>query len=304
MQIKKINFNFIFILFTLLTSSFTAPAQVDLDKEIVVAIIDTGADINHPLIKNNIWTNSQEVINGIDDDGNGLIDDIHGWNFVANNNDLSDNNSHGTHIAGIIQQRTQSTRIKYMILKYYDSGKADEDTVSATTQAINYATEMKADIINYSGGGYTPNEKEKEAIRNAQKQGVLFVAAAGNDGLNTDTIGYYPASYKIKNIISVAAMDSKKQLLDSSNFGADSVDFVAPGKKVFSSLPGGNYGYMSGTSQATAWISGLAAKLMLLKKTHDPKELKQLLENHGVRDKSMSAKIKSQVRISSLIISD
>ncbi|HEX7673910.1 MAG TPA: S8 family peptidase [Bdellovibrio sp.] len=285
--------------FLLLSSSFTAPAQNDKDKDIVIAIIDTGADTHHPLIQDNVWTNPKEVVNGIDDDGNGFVDDIHGWNFVGHNKDLSDNNGHGTHIAGIIQQRTQSAHVKYMILKYYDTGK-DEDNVSATIAAIRYATKMKVDIINYSGGGYDRNPQEEAAIREAQAQGILFVAAAGNGGLNTDRFGYYPASYQLSNIISVAAIDSQKRLIASSNFGTHTVDLAAPGKRILSSLPGGQYGYMTGTSQATAWVSGLAASLMLQKKTYVPEEVKRLLEKEGVHDLALTDKTKSQVRISAL----
>lgn len=266
----------------------------------MIAIIDTGAEVTHPLIKENIWENPREIINGIDDDGNGFVDDVHGWNFVAHNNELTDNNGHGTHIAGIIQQRTQNAHVKYMILKYYDSGKTGEDNVSATVKAIQYATKMKVDIINYSGGGYDRNPTEEKAIREAQKQGILFVAAAGNGGLNTDTFGYYPASYKVSNIISVAAMDSQKRLIASSNYGSSSVDIAAPGKRILSSLPGGQYGYMTGTSQATAWVTGLAANLMLQKKTYVPEEIKRQLEVQGTRDLSLANKTKSQVRISAL----
>lgn len=284
----------------LTSSSFTAPAQETKDKDIVIAIIDTGAELTHALIRDNIWQNPQEVINGIDDDGNGFVDDIHGWNFVSHNNELSDNNGHGTHIAGIIQQRTQSSHVKYMILKYYDNGKTNEDSVSATVQAIQYASKMKVDIINYSGGGYEPNSAEEKAIREAQKQGILFVAAAGNGGLNTDTFGYYPASYKVSNIISVAAIDSQKRLIASSNYGSHSVDLAAPGKKILSSLPGGHYGYMTGTSQATAWVTGLAANLMLQKRTYIPEEIKRQLESQGTHDLALARKTKSQVRISAL----
>ncbi|MDG0817588.1 S8 family peptidase [Bdellovibrio svalbardensis] len=290
----------IFIALLLTSSSFTAPAQDIKDKDIVIAIIDTGAEVTHPLIKENIWENPREIINGIDDDGNGFVDDVHGWNFVAHNNELTDNNGHGTHIAGIIQQRTQNAHVKYMILKYYDSGKTGEDNVSATVKAIQYATKMKVDIINYSGGGYDRNPTEEKAIREAQKQGILFVAAAGNGGLNTDTFGYYPASYKVSNIISVAAMDSQKRLIASSNYGSSSVDIAAPGKRILSSLPGGQYGYMTGTSQATAWVTGLAANLMLQKKTYVPEEIKRQLEVQGTRDLSLANKTKSQVRISAL----
>jgi subtilisin family serine protease len=301
----SIRLRVIAILTILLNFPFFSPAQEDPERDILIAIIDTGADIEHPLIKNNIWTNPNEILNGVDDDGNGLVDDIHGWNFVSNNNNLSDNNGHGTHVAGIIQQRTENSRIKYLILKYYHNGKNGEDTVGATAKAIQYATKMKADIINYSGGGYHPNKLEKKALQEAEKQGILFVAAAGNDGIDTNQIGYYPASYHLNNILSVAALDDQKKLLGSSNFGSQSVDLAAPGKKIFSSLPGGQYGYMSGTSQATAWVSGLAAKLLLQKKPLqmkplNPESLKELLKSHGTADPTLVTKTKSHIRLKTI----
>ncbi len=269
--------------------------------DIVVAIIDTGVDITHPLIKDHLWTNPREKENGKDNDGNGYAGDLHGWNFASNSDDLSDQHGHGTHIAGIIRQQAPFARVKFMILKYYDPAKTGADNLLSSVKAIRYAIAMKADIINYSGGGDERSLMEEAAIREAESKGILFVAAAGNDGRNTDDAGYFPAGYKLNNIISVAAMDSHKRLLASSNYGTHSVDIVAPGKNVYSSLPGGKYGYMSGTSQATAWVTGLAANLMLhagvgLK----PSEIKKTLERSGIKDQLLTNKVRSQVRISSL----
>lgn len=277
-------------------------SQENLERDIVVAIIDTGVDVTHPLIRNNLWINPAEKENKKDNDGNGYAEDLHGWNFVSNNNDLSDNHGHGTHVAGIIQQRVRSSRVKFMILKYYDPAISANDNLMNTVKAIRYATKMKADIINYSGGGADRSPMEEAAIRDAQGQGILFVAAAGNDGRNTDLVGYYPAGYKLSNIISVAAMDSQKRLLASSNFGSGSVDIAAPGKNVYSALPGGKYGYMSGTSQATAWVSGLAASLLLSNswRTLAPEDIKKVLLSSGTKDRQLSKKIRSQTRISTL----
>lgn len=270
-------------------------------KDIVVAIIDTGVDISHPLIRDHLWVNPNEKTNGQDNDGNGYAGDLHGWNFVSNNHDLSDNHGHGTHVAGIILQKAQSRRVKFMVLKYYDPFVSGEDNLMNTVKAIRYATKMKADIINYSGGGDVRSPLEEAAIRDAQKQGILFVAAAGNEGRNTDRVGYFPAGYRLSNIISVAAMDSKKRLLTTSNYGAHSVDFVAPGKNVFSALPGGRYGFMSGTSQATAWVSGLVASLMSqTDRTWSPEDIKKFLEKVAVKDRLLSNKVRTQGRISSL----
>ncbi|MBO9665474.1 MAG: S8 family serine peptidase [Bdellovibrio sp.] len=255
------------------------------DRDIVIAIIDTGADITHPLIRDNLWTNPNEKSNGLDNDGNGYAGDLHGWNFVSNNNDVSDNHGHGTHVAGIIRSRTLSSRVKFMILKYYDPGQTGKNNLMNTVRAIRYATKMKVDIINYSGGGEERSELEEKAIREAQAQGILFVAAAGNDGRNTDKIGYFPAGYKLKNILSVAAMDESRHLISSSNYGKNSVDIAAPGKNIYSSLPGGQYGLMTGTSQATAWVTGLAASMMLQDGTlRDPLELKKRLGRQGTQN--------------------
>lgn len=290
------------LFFSLLLSSLlpvTTHAQES--RDVVIAIIDTGVDINHPLIKKHLWTNPKETKSTRDDDGNGYAGDLHGWNFSSNNNDLSDKHGHGTHVAGIILQRAKSQRIKFMILKYYDPDKSGEENLLNTVKAIRYAIKMKVDIINYSGGGDTRSPLEEAAIRDAQKQGILFVAAAGNEGRNTDRAGFFPAGYQLSNIISVAAMDSEQKLLDTSNYGANSVDIVAPGKNVLSSLPGGRYGYMTGTSQATAWVTGLAASLLVQShKKWSPEEIKTFLVKSAVRDVQLSSKIKSQARISSL----
>lgn len=253
--------------------------QAQPKKDIVVAIIDTGVDTKHPFIQNHLWTNDAELNNRIDDDGNGYADDLHGWNFSSNNSDIGDNHGHGTHVTGIILQKCHSANVKFMILKYYDPLKSGEDNLLNTVKAIHYAIKMKVDIINYSGGGDYRSFLEEAAIREAQKQGILFVAAAGNEGRNIDRRGFYPAGYKLSNIISVAAMDSQKRLLASSNFGLNTVDLVAPGKNIYSSLPGGRFGPMTGTSQATAWVSGLAAALLAkTKKSLTPEDIKTFLK--------------------------
>lgn len=280
------------------------PVSVSLAQEprdIVVAIIDTGMDVNHPLLKKHLWVNPHETSLDTDNDGNGYAGDLHGWNFASNSSDLSDNHGHGTHVAGIILQKAKSARVKFMILKYYDPDKSGDENLLNTVKAIRYATKMKADIINYSGGGDTRSPLEEAAIRDAQKKGILFVAAAGNEGRNTDRIGYYPAGYRLSNIISVAAMDARKRLLATSNYGSQSVDIVAPGNHILSSLPGGRYGYMTGTSQATAWVTGLVASVLTNSaKAWTPEEVKNVLEKNAIKDSLLSDKIRTQARISSL----
>lgn len=242
-----------------------------------VAIIDTGIDARHPDLKNNLWVNSGETgfdskgrdkaSNGIDDDGNGFIDDVHGWNFVENTNDLSDNHGHGTHIAGIVGAEGGngigisgvSPQVSLMVLKYYDPKKRGNDNLKNTIKAIKYAVQMKADIINYSGGGLDYSQDEFDAVKLARDQGILFVAAAGNEYSNSDKAHYYPANYNLDNIISVTAINPSAEVLKSSNFGIHTVHIAAPGEGIFSTLPNDRYGVMTGTSQATAFVSGVAA---------------------------------------------
>lgn len=284
----------------MMTSSYVTTVAQE-PRDIVIAIIDTGVDINHPLVKDNLWTNPREKISSYDDDGNGYADDLHGWNFVSNSHDLTDNHGHGTHIAGIIKQRAPSARVKFMILKYYDPAQPAQDNLMNTVKAIRYATRMKADIINYSGGGDEKSPLEEAAIREAEREGILFVAAAGNEGRNTDESGYFPAGYRLSNMISVAALDTQKTLLASSNYGVRSVDIAAPGKHIYSSLPGGHYGFMSGTSQATAWVTGLAANLMIQSGgMRQPSSIKKTLEKISIKEQVLSTKVGMQARLADL----
>lgn len=250
------------------------------DRKIVVAVIDTGADIRHKDLQSNLWTNMGEVgldkmgrdksSNGVDDDGNGLIDDVHGWNFVGNNNKLNDNHGHGTHIAGIIGAEGGngygisgvSPKVSLMILKYFEPNSSAGENLKNTVKAIHYAVEKKANIINYSGGGIEPSAEEKAALKKAEQAGILVVAAAGNERSDSDIHHYYPADYDLDNIVSVTAIDKTENVLSSSNYGEETVDIAAPGFNIISTLPDGKFGHMTGTSQATAFVSGVAALVM------------------------------------------
>lgn len=244
-------------------------------KDVVVAVIDTGIDVAHKDLKNNLWVNPGEsgldkngmdrATNGIDDDGNGFIDDVHGWNFVNNSNRIDDAHGHGTHISGIIGAEGGNnfgitgiaSKVSLMVLKYYDP-RYPSSNLENTIKAINYATKMKANMINYSGGGVDYSQDEYEAIRKARSEGILFVAAAGNERSNSDKQKYYPANYELDNIISVTAIDPQLQVLPSSNYGTHTVHVAAPGEEIYSTLPGNTFGSLTGTSQATAFATGLA----------------------------------------------
>ncbi|MCB0342994.1 MAG: S8 family serine peptidase [Pseudobdellovibrionaceae bacterium] len=284
-------------------------------RDIVVAVIDTGIDIHHVDLQKNLWVNKGEVgmdaegrdkaTNGVDDDNNGFIDDVHGVNFVGQTTDLSDNHGHGTHIAGIIGAEGGNgvgisgvaPRVSLMILKYYDPHAYGGNNLNNTVRAIDYATRMGAHIINYSGGGLQPSESEKQAIARAQKKGVLFVAAAGNEKSNSDVNGYYPADYELDNIISVTAIDRGKNVLPSSNYGEQTVDIAAPGNDIFSTLPSGQYGQMTGTSQATAFVSGVAALIKAKYPDFEAKKvIRHILEN-GTEDEKLVGKTRYRKRL-------
>ncbi len=286
-------------------------------KNIIVAVIDTGIDKNHEDLKKNIWINKGEIgkdikgkdkrTNGIDDDKNGYIDDIHGWSFTSQNNDLTDNHGHGTHISGILGAvggnakgiSGVSPNVSIMTLKYYDPKSPGLNNLENTVKSIHYAIENGAQIINYSGGGLDFSKEEKNAISKAQKKGILFVAAAGNEKSNSDTNKYYPADYKLDNIISVTALDSKKNILPSSNYGVITVDIAAPGKNIYSTLPHSRYGYMTGTSQATAFVSGVAALLMAHNPDFDANQIAKYIKNTGDIVESLKGKTRYHRKLNS-----
>lgn len=280
-------------------------------KDIVVAVIDTGIDEKHEDLVANLWINPGESgldkngkdksENGIDDDGNGFVDDVHGWNFVSNNKDLTDNHGHGTHIAGIIGAEGGNGKgisgispvVSLMVLKYFDPKVPSGDNLKNTIAAIKYAVKMGAKIINYSGGGLEYSQEEHDAVAEAERKGILFVAAAGNERSNSDQHHYYPADYKLKNIISVTAIDPGTEVLSSSNFGTETVDIAAPGQNILSSLPGNSYGYMTGTSQATAFVSGAAALVMSYRRNISCEDVKKYILSTGDANQQLIGKTKN-----------
>lgn len=231
----------------------------------LIAVIDTGVDYNHPDLINNIYTNTGEIPgDGIDNDGNGYIDDVHGYNFQAYNNDPMDNHSHGTHCAGTIGAEGNNGQgitgvnwnAQILPLKFMDKGGG---TTAGAIDAVIYATKMGADICSNSWGGGGYSQALHDAI--AAYPG-LFIAAAGNEHANNDIGPHYPSNYDLPNVISVASTDMNDQLSSFSNYGKNSVDIAAPGSKIYSTVPGGGYAFKSGTSMATPHVSGVAALIM------------------------------------------
>jgi subtilisin family serine protease len=239
------------------------------NKDIVVAVIDTGVDYTHPDLKDNIFVNTKEIAgNGIDDDGNGFVDDVHGWNFAGvSTNDPMDDNEHGTHVSGTIGgkgndgQGVAGVNWTTSILPVKFLSGAGSGTLEDAVKAIQYATLMHVNVMSNSwgGGGYT--QSLFDAINEAKNAGILFVAAAGNDSQNADSTPHYPAGYQIDNVISVAATTNTDSLASFSTYGKRTVHIAAPGHKIYSSVPGGKYDTFSGTSMATPHVSGAAALL-------------------------------------------
>ncbi|MGB2696683.1 MAG: glutaminyl-peptide cyclotransferase [Candidatus Zixiibacteriota bacterium] len=246
--------------------------NISTGDSIIVGVIDTGLDTAHVDLEGNIWTNPGEIPdNGMDDDGNGYVDDIHGWDFINWDNDPVDDNGHGTHCSGTISAVGNNAigvagvcwSAKIMALKFLNS--SGEGTTEDAVLAVEYANRMGARLTSNSWGGGGYSQALKDAIDSSGAQGMLFVVAAGNYRNNNDVSPYFPSSYDLENIIAVAATDHYDNLANEptwgSNYGLTSVDLGAPGVNIYSTIPGDGYGYKSGTSMATPHVSGTAALL-------------------------------------------
>ena len=265
-------------MFSRLWGMFNQPSNFDIgatkawdiqtgNKDLVIAVIDTGVDYTHPDIAPNIWTNQAELNGkpGVDDDGNGFIDDIHGYNFDKNIGDSKDDHGHGTHCSGTIAGRGDNGigvtgvvwQAKVMGVKFLS--KDGGGSLEGAIKSIDYATKMGAKIMSNSWGGGGFSQALKEVIETTHKNGVLFVAAAGNETNNNDAKPSYPASYDVPNVISVAAVDKNGKLASFSNYGKRSVHVAAPGVDIVSTVINGKYDTYSGTSMATPHVSGIAA---------------------------------------------
>jgi subtilisin family serine protease len=235
---------------------------------VIVAVIDTGVDYEHPDLAANMWVNPGEIAgNGIDDEGNGFIDDIHGYDFSNNDNDPMDDHQHGTHVAGILGAVGNNGvgvtgvawQAKIMAVKFLNDSA--NGTVADAISCIEYAVANGAVILNNSWGSSAFNAALQSAILEADAQGALFFAAAGNQGRNIDVNPFYPAGLDVPNILSITSIDDENDLSSFSNFGAIDVDLAAPGGDVYSTKPNNTYGYISGTSMATPYTAGAAALL-------------------------------------------
>lgn len=251
-------------------------------SDVIVAVIDTGVDYDHEDLSNNIWTNDAELNGspGVDDDGNGYVDDIYGFDAYSDDSDPMDGDNHGSHCAGTIGAEGNNGigiagvawSVRIMALRFMN---ADGGWTSDAVECLEYAIMMKEDfghnvrVVNASFGGAEYSRAEYDAIQAAGDADILFVAAAGNDSQDNDVHAHYPSGYDLPNIMAVAATDRRDRLLyfdaplfTGSNWGETTVDVAAPGQAIFSCKRGDTYGYMSGTSMAAPHVSGLAALIL------------------------------------------
>jgi RHS repeat-associated protein len=231
----------------------------------VIAVVDSGIDFTHPDLSASRWVNAGErADNGLDDERDGYPDDVNGWDWVANSGVVRDEAGHGTAVAGIIGAEGDNGRgisgvmwrASLMSLRVLDS--AGTGDVAAAVEAIDYAVAHGASVINCSWGTEADSQFLKEAIERAGRRGVVVVTSAGNVGRDIDTRPYYPASYDLPNLITVAASDGFDNLATFSNRGATRVAVAAPGVDILTTQAGGDYRYVSGTSASAPLVAGIA----------------------------------------------
>ena len=242
-------------------------------ESVVIGVIDSGMDIQHVDLKENLYKNAGEIAgNDVDDDGNGFVDDVNGWDAVTDTGRMRDEDGHGTHVSGIIGARGNNGigvagvnwRVKVLPLRFITvrSGSSFD-----AIQCIDYATNLRnrgvnLRVLNNSWGGGGFSTALIDAIRRANAAGILFVCSAGNDSLDTDSAPAFPAGYEVANVISVGAMTRSNGRAGFSNFGRRSVDVFAPGDGILSTVPGNAYASISGTSQASPMVSGIAGLIL------------------------------------------
>ncbi len=259
-----------------------APIAWDITQgsnSVVVAVVDTGADITHSELDGNIWTNPGETANGLDDDANGLADDLKGWDFDDGDANPDDLNGHGTHVSGTIGAEGHNGsgitgvnwRVKVMPLRTGDVVL----TSLAIEQAFRYACAEGARVVNGSFGSPMPDDFIRDAI--ADCPGTLFVFSAGNDSSNNDASPRYPCNFPFANVVCVAASEDDDTLASFSNYGSASVDLAAPGADILSTVPGGMFDYYDGTSMAAPHVAGAAALVLSHRPTLTPVELRSAL---------------------------
>ena len=275
------------------------------NETIKIAVLDTGTDITHSDLQGVICNNTGEVPNdGNDNDGNGFADDVNGWNFADSNGDLSDCDGHGTHVSGIIEQivigdTTETSAFCIMPLKFLGC-----DGIGSTSNAINaidYAIDNEVRILNNSWGNESYSNALHDAVTRSYDAGVVFVAAAGNNASNNDIVPFYPASYPVPHVISVAAITFSDSFAAAfSNYGTQSVHIGAPGVNVQSAYPDNQNVRLSGTSMATPYVSGVTGLMLYAQSELNGYEVKQILLESAEAVASLNDYVQDQRRLDAL----
>ena len=260
-----------------------------------VAVIDTGVDFNHPDLKSQMDVNALELNGkpGVDDDKNGYVDDIYGYDFANKDGDPSDGHGHGTHCAGVIGAEHNSAgiagvmaNVKIVAIKFI-SDKGSGETIDAIS-SIDYAIKRKVQVMSNSWGGGEKEQSLMDAIIAAEAAGITFVAAAGNDSSNNDTRAAYPANYEVSNVISVGSFTSQGAKSGFSNFGLKTVHVTAPGSTILSTYKGG-YSNLSGTSMAAPHVSGIVGLMLSKEPGLTPLEIRERL----IKTSTQTSKLKT-----------
>ena len=278
------------------------------DPNIKVGVIDTGVDYNHPDLAANVWTNPGEIPdNDIDDDMNGYVDDVHGYDVVNDDGDPMDDNGHGSHCSGTIAGVGNNNigvvgvnwNAKIVGIKFLSAGGSG--STAGAIAGVNYAIAVGVKLTSNSWGGGAFSQALLDAINAAGAAGQLFIAAAGNSGVNTDVSAHYPSSYNSAFIVSVAATDHNDNLASFSNFGATTVDLAAPGVNIVSTTPGNTYQSFSGTSMATPHVSGVAALAMGRFPLVGPLQIKNLILNAADDKPQLAGKVLTGARLNAFM---
>jgi subtilisin family serine protease len=252
------------------------------NKEIIVAVVDTGIQGDHAFLAKNIY-----VVGGKNTATNYGVD----FSGEKVTNTPTDQHGHGTHVAGIVKSIFPD--VKILALKYYNPKASGQANLDATIRALQYAVDNNVDVINYSGGGPEASIEELRVLKAAEKKGILVIAAAGNERSNIDDKrhAYYPASYGLSNIITVGAHDDSLNIIPSSNWGKNTVDIAAPGHRIRSAIPQNGAGYMTGTSQATAFVTGVAAMIKSKYPNMKYEQIKNIILSSSLKVKNFEGKI-------------
>ena len=257
---------------------------------VIVAVLDSGVQLDHPDLQGNLWTNPGEIAgNGVDDDANGVIDDVHGANIVSGGGNVADDEGHGTHVAGIIAAGAGNgigvvglaPKARVMAVKVLDANRAGN--ASQLAQGIHYAVDEGARILNVSLNGDATNDELDAAVRYASQKGATIVASAGNNGRDLDARPSYPASSNDPAVVSVTASDRASNLLGFANRGLNSVDIAAPGAEILSTATGSGYEFRAGTSMAAPYVAGTLALLAAARSDMSQTELRGALLSSATR---------------------